>query len=259
MAQLPSGPLRRPQQHEEIADYLRDEIFAGHIPAGESLPSEVELCEQFNTSRGPVRQAVATLRAEGLLSSGRGRRSLVLSNTRTETFEEILSNTSWMYRMGKDPSEQVEQFGRDTADATLAECMRINEGDEVFIVRRVRSADGEPMVIEEMAFQPELAETIEAVDTSEQSIHRELIRAGADFNNISRAFVIDQADAETAGKLGIEEGAPILRVKIKALTHNGEVLEAAVHTYRVDNLSFGLNNVRGHSSPLWFQTESSIQ
>ena len=45
----------------------------------------------------------------------------------------------------------------------------------------------------------------------------------------------------------------------KALTHNGEVLEAAVHTYRVDNLSFGLNNVRGHSSPLWFQTESSIQ
>ena len=54
MAQLPTGPLRRPQQHEEIADYLRDEIFAGHIPAGESLPSEVELCEQFNTSRGPV-------------------------------------------------------------------------------------------------------------------------------------------------------------------------------------------------------------
>ena len=60
MAQSPTGPLRRPQQHEEIADYLRDEIFAGHIPAGESLPSEVELCEQFNTSRGPVRQAVAS-------------------------------------------------------------------------------------------------------------------------------------------------------------------------------------------------------
>ena len=258
MAQLPTGPLRRPQQHEEIADYLRDEIFAGHIPAGESLPSEVELCEQFNTSRGPVRQAVATLRAEGLLSSGRGRRSLVLSNTRTETFEEILSNTSWIFRMGKDPSEDVEQFGMDTASEELAECMRITPGDEVFIVRRVRSADGEPMVIEQMAFLPVLSEVIESVDTSEQSIHRELIRAGADFNNISRAFTIEQADADVAGKLGITEGAPVLRVKIKALTHNGDVLEAAVHTFRVDKLSFGLNNVRGHSSPLWFQAESEI-
>lgn len=258
MAQLPTGPLRRPQQHEEIADYLRDEIFAGHIPAGESLPSEVELCEQFNTSRGPVRQAVATLRAEGLLSSGRGRRSLVLSNTRTETFEEILSNTSWMFRMGKDPSEDVETFGMGTADEALAECMRIRPGDEVFLVSRVRSADGEPMVIEHMAFRPDLAETIQAVDTSEQSIHRELIRAGADFNNISRSFTIEQADADTADKLRIDEGAPILRVKIKALTHNGDVLETAEHIFRVDNLSFGLNNVRGHSSPLWFQAESEI-
>lgn len=259
MAQLPTGPLRRPQQHEEIADYLRDEIFAGHIPAGESLPSEVELCEQFNTSRGPVRQAVATLREEGLLSSGRGRRSLVLSNTRTETFEEILSNTSWIFRMGKDPSERMEQFGLSTADEALAECMHIKPGSEVFVVHRVRSADGEPLVIEEMAFLPHLAEAIEAVDTAEQSIHRELIRAGADFNNISRAFTIEQADAATATKLAISEGAPVLRVNIRALTHNGDVLECARHTFRVDKLSFGLNNVRGHSSPLWFQVESDIK
>lgn len=259
MAQSPTGPLRRPQQHEEIADYLRDEIFAGHIPAGESLPSEVELCEQFNTSRGPVRQAVATLRAEGLLSSGRGRRSLVLSNTRTETFEEILSNTSWIYRMGKEPGEVVEEFRVSPADEKIAECMGIDSGDDVFIVRRVRTADGEPIVAEEIAFDASLAETIQGIDTSEESIHRELIRAGADFNNISRAFTIEQADADVAGKLGIAEGAPVLRVKIKALTHNGDVLEAAVHTFRVDKLSFGLNNVRGHSSPLWFQTESEIR
>ena len=218
----------------------------------------MELCEQFNTSRGPVRQAVATLRAEGLLSSGRGRRSLVLSNTRTETFEEILSNTSWLFRMGKDPSEDMEQFGMDTASEELAEHMGINPGDEVFVVRRVRRADGEPAVIERMAFLPSLAEVIETVDTSEQSIHRELIRAGANFNNISRAFTIEQADADIASKLGIAENAPVLRVKIKALTHNGDVLEAAEHIFRVDNLSFGLNNVRGHSSPIWFQTESEI-
>lgn len=259
MAQSPTGPLRRPQQHEEIADYLRDEIFAGHIPAGESLPSEVELCEQFNTSRGPVRQAVATLRAEGLLSSGRGRRSLVLSNTRTETFEEILSNTSWIYRMGKEPGEVVEEFGVSPADEKIAECMGIDSGDDVFSVRRVRTADGEPIVAEEIAFDASLAETIQGIDTSEESIHRELIRAGTDFNNISRAFTVERADEATAAKLGLEPGAPVLVIKIKAYTHNGKILSIARDVYRTESLHFGLNNVRGHSSPLWFQVESSIQ
>ena len=258
MAQLPTGPLRRPQQHEEIADYLRDEIFAGHIPAGESLPSEVELCEQFNTSRGPVRQAVATLRAEGLLSSGRGRRSLVLSNTRTETFEEILSTTSWLYRMGKNPGEVLERRGVIEADDDVADKMQREPGSNVYVLDRVRTSDDEPLVAEVMYFDPSLAEVIDTVDTSDQSVHRELIRAGADFNNLSRAFSVERADANLAAKLGIEENDPVVVVELKALTHNGNVLEYAVHIFRADKVTFGLNNVRGHSSPLWFQVDSSI-
>ncbi len=258
MAQLPTGPLRRPQQHEEIADYLRDEIFAGHIPAGESLPSEVELCEQFNTSRGPVRQAVATLRAEGLLSSGRGRRSLVLSNTRTETFEEILSNTSWIYRMGKNPGQVVDHFGMTPADADIAAKLGVAEGAEVLLVDRVRSADDDPLVSETIYFHPDLAEGVQLVDTEDQSIHRELVRGGVDFNNISRTFNIEKADKDLAAKLGIAEGDPVIVVEVKALTHNGSPMEYAVHRYRGDKVSFGLNNVRGHSSPLWFEIDTQI-
>ncbi|OEX92043.1 hypothetical protein A0K93_11120 [Corynebacterium sp. BCW_4722] len=258
MAQLPSGPLRRPQQHEEIADYLRDEIFAGHIPAGESLPSEVELCEQFNTSRGPVRQAVATLRAEGLLSSGRGRRSLVLSNTRTETFEEILSNTSWIYRMGKNPGQRVDRFEMVTLSPEDAAKLGLTEGERALVVERTHTADDEPVVYETLYFHPDLADAVREVDTEDQSIHRELVRGGVDFNNISRAFTIEQADAAVAERLEIAQGAPYLKVEIKALTHNGTPMEYAVHRYRADQLSFGLNNVRGHSSPLWFEIESHI-
>lgn len=258
MAQLPTGPLRRPQQHEEIADYLRDEIFAGHIPAGDSLPSEVELCEQFNTSRGPVRQAVATLRAEGLLSSGRGRRSLVLSNTRTETFEEILSNTSWIYRMGKNPGQKMKTFGLQAADEEIAQQLDVTTGSDVMVVDRVRSADDEPLVAETIYFHPDLADGVKAVDTEDQSIHRELVRAGVDFNNISRTFTIERADKELATDLGINESDPVIVAEIKALTHSGQPMEYAIHRFRTDKLSFGLNNVRGHSSPLWFEIESQI-
>ena len=72
------APLRRPQQHEKIAEYLRKEIRDGTYEPGDTLPSEAELCAQFDSSRGPVRQAMSTLRSEGLISSGRGRRSVAL-------------------------------------------------------------------------------------------------------------------------------------------------------------------------------------
>lgn len=71
---------RVPQQHIKIAEHLRGRILSGEIPAGSLLPSEAELCEEFDTSRGPVRQALASLRTEGFISSGRGRRSVVLGH-----------------------------------------------------------------------------------------------------------------------------------------------------------------------------------
>lgn len=57
--------VREVQQHKKIADYLRALIKEEEIKAGEFLPSEAELCSKFDSSRGPVRQAIATLRAEG--------------------------------------------------------------------------------------------------------------------------------------------------------------------------------------------------
>ena len=80
-------PARGVQQHKKIADYLRGLIKDESIKAGDFLPSEAELCEKFNSSRGPVRQAIASLRAEGLVSSGRGRRSVVLGSFTGENFE----------------------------------------------------------------------------------------------------------------------------------------------------------------------------
>lgn len=51
--------------HEKIADSLRERIRLGELPVGAVLPSESQLCAQWQASRGPVRQALAALRADG--------------------------------------------------------------------------------------------------------------------------------------------------------------------------------------------------
>ncbi|WP_244317645.1 winged helix-turn-helix domain-containing protein [Streptomyces bauhiniae] len=53
---------------QEIADALRARIRAGELRAGERLPTQAELAEEFGVERGAVRQALRLLHDEGLLT-----------------------------------------------------------------------------------------------------------------------------------------------------------------------------------------------
>ncbi|MDQ0991662.1 GntR family transcriptional regulator [Streptomyces sp. V3I7] len=55
--------------HQEIADTLRERIRAGELKAGDRLPTQAELAEEFGVERGAVRQALRALQDDGLLSN----------------------------------------------------------------------------------------------------------------------------------------------------------------------------------------------
>lgn len=54
---------------QEIADTLRERIRGGDLKAGDRLPTQAELAEEFGVERGTVRQALRALQEDGLLSN----------------------------------------------------------------------------------------------------------------------------------------------------------------------------------------------
>lgn len=56
----------------QVADQLRERILTGKLVAGERLPSEAELCEQFGVSRSTIREALRILSSRHLLTTSRG-------------------------------------------------------------------------------------------------------------------------------------------------------------------------------------------
>lgn len=61
-----NGSRRSPQ---EIADILRERIRTGDLKAGDRLPTQAELADEFGVERGAVRQALRTLQESGLLTN----------------------------------------------------------------------------------------------------------------------------------------------------------------------------------------------
>ncbi len=66
-----------PHLHIQVAAILKKRILNGTWSSGSSIPSEKELCAEFDVARGTIRQALASLEAEGYLSREQGRGTFV--------------------------------------------------------------------------------------------------------------------------------------------------------------------------------------
>lgn len=65
-------PPRKPKLAELVVDTLRQRIVAGEYRAGSKLPTESQMTTIFGVSRTVVREAIATLAADGLVQSRQG-------------------------------------------------------------------------------------------------------------------------------------------------------------------------------------------
>lgn len=78
---------RRPRLAQNVIDELRRRIASGALPVGSQLPTEPQLEQQFEVSRTVVREAIAELRAAGLVTPIQGKGIFVAEQTRTASID----------------------------------------------------------------------------------------------------------------------------------------------------------------------------
>ncbi len=81
--------------YQQVAAAIREAILKGEFAPDSLLPSEAQLMARYGVSRPTVRNAIATLRAEGLIDVRHGKGSFVRSNGQPAlTIERRISRTS---------------------------------------------------------------------------------------------------------------------------------------------------------------------
>ena len=66
------APVRMRRAFEAICDQIRQQVVEGVLSAGDRLPSERELSEQFGVSRSGVREALRSLEMAGMVEAVTG-------------------------------------------------------------------------------------------------------------------------------------------------------------------------------------------
>ncbi len=103
----PAFPL-----YQQVADSLRRDIETGVYPVGSSLPTEAQLCTDFEISRHTARDALRLLEQAGYVSRRRGAGTYVESNRPKSRYVQSLGSLNDLFRYAHDTRFVPEETRR---------------------------------------------------------------------------------------------------------------------------------------------------
>ncbi len=224
--------------YKQIADELRQRIVNGQLAPGDEVPTEGELAQRWNTSRGPIRNALAELRAEGLIETTRGRPSRVVERKAHQAVDVSIPFTRWAQELGTTPGAITQEVSLRRVDEELAGELQIRPGDLAVHVIRLRLLDGRPTMLERLTYTEEVGRVLFEVDLDAVSITEYLAERGFHSAEVEHEIDAVAADEVDSALLEVEPGSPILRLKRITRDAEGRVFESSDDRYRSDIVRF---------------------
>ena len=226
-----SGPIPR---YVQLAELLRQRIDKGQWPAETILPSIEQLMAQFDVARVTVRQAIAILANEGLLSPQRGRGTFVTGKAgsrRSLRVESTLRDLVEMYR-GDRPHHRTLQ-----ESTTVSPPLRATDGKAApgyFYMRRVHSRNAEAYCIISLYIDKRIFRRAPSRFRKELVLPVLTSLSGLKIASARQTLTITRADVDTARLLGIAVNSPLADVRRVMCDADGTVIYFAEVSYRGD-------------------------
>lgn len=165
--------IKRDRLADQVYEIILDKIIAGQYPLGARLPSESVFAESLDVSRPIVREALARLRSDGIVSSRRGAGTFVT----------------------RKPANEFARFAPlgDVADIMRCYELRIGvESEAARVAARSRSQAGLRAIREALS---NLEKAVEAGDIgaeADSAFHYAVAHASTNHNFVAALELVDR-------------------------------------------------------------------
>jgi GntR family transcriptional regulator len=236
-----SSPLSRgpvPLHHQLYLE-LRSSLDQGVWGVGDQLPTEKELSERYGCSLITVRRALDELRRERRIERIPGRGSFVTAVPIERDLAALTSFTQEMEARGLEPETTLVASRSGTADAQIAEALELEPGTPTIEIERLRSAAGEPLVLETVHLPAERFPGLLETDLAQHSLYGLLAeRYGVSLVRAREAIEPILPSKHEAELLGQNPRRPALLVELVAFTSDGVPIEFCRGVVRGDRARY---------------------
>ena len=234
-------PVQAAPLYLRIQESLRAQIASGQLGEGDRLPSESELAEKFETTRGTVRQAMAQLTFEGLIIRRMGLGTFVagepvesrIEAERPRSFEEQ------MEQMGKRVRFRLLGFDAEPASAAIATALKLPRGAPIYRLRRLRLVDGEVIGLEDRSMLERIGAALPASAlTTRSAVAMAELALGTPLGGMTVSVGAIAARGEIARQLDVRSASAVLLRSHVFYDQAGEPILAGDSIYRGDKYRF---------------------
>ncbi len=234
---LKSGKPR----HEQISDWLIDQIQEAVFVADEQIPSESQLMDRFDVSRITVRRALQTLESAGLIYRRQGLGSFVRETHVRQGLVRLSDFVEDMTQAGMTAASRVLHFDQEQASADIAKVLCVPQGQVVFRLDRLRLGDGEPLAFDRTWMSVFYAGLLDGHDLSGETIYAILEHHyGVPVDRGSYRIEAVNASAELARHLDVPRGRALLLIERTSFTRGDRPLYYQRRFYRSDRVAYEL-------------------
>ncbi|HBB17967.1 MAG TPA: hypothetical protein DCZ97_13545 [Syntrophus sp. (in: bacteria)] len=159
-------------KHRQIIEALTAQIQANQLKPYDRLPSEKELCAQWQTSRSTVRKAMDQLADRERIFRVPGKGSFVAFPKILHQTSQILSFTEKMKAQGLEVETKLILKELIDPSEEVAAALKLAKSARALKIQRLRIVKGEPMVLQTAFMPANLCENLMKEDLESQSLNR---------------------------------------------------------------------------------------
>lgn len=223
--------------YQQIKALVMQRLQSGEWKPGELIPSEVELGNRFKVSQGTVRKAIDELAAENLVMRRQGKGTFVATHHEAHVQFRFL-RLALNVEEAQHVENRVIEVKRMRAPAELARQLDMKPGDSVIFIKRVKSFNDVPAILEDiwlpgLIFKGLTAERLmeykgPLYGLFEAEFGTRMIRAVEQIRAVG-------ADPESAEFLEVPLQTPLLRVDRISYTYGDKPVEIRHGLYLTSN------------------------
>ncbi len=221
--------------YRQLMQRIRADIASGVYPAHSRIPSEAELGESYQVSRVTVRKALAELTREGLLRRMQGKGTYVCAPRLRSNLRDVTSFHEACLLMGRTPGAKVISAQTVHVEDEERDALNLPSGEALEIIR-LRTADGEPIMLEINRFPPRYGWLLQESLTG--SLYQLLNRQGVEADKGVHEISLSYATPQQAKLLGVEIGAALLQLDQTIYDQHGVPLHTSHQVIRGDKFTF---------------------
>lgn len=194
--------------YHQLLKILREKIEKGVWKPGDTIPTEEEIKEKYGVSRTTIRQAILTLVSDGYLRREKAKGTIVISATGRMRFTGgLISFSEEMNQKNISHFSHIIDQRIVAANADIAARLHLEEGAQVYYIKRVRYLQGQPYLMDEHFIPYDLCPGIETIYQENTSLYH-MLEDTYHFNLHHGQFQFEPATPPTKEMIDLLEITP---------------------------------------------------